>query len=181
MKDQFKKISKTLSYWLRHAPEAGGLTLDPQGWAGTVEMLAALNAKGLKTNAALLERVVGENDKQRFELSDDGSSIRARQGHSLKVDGGWEVKTPPETLYHGTVDKFLDPIFADGLKPMNRHHVHLSVDLETATKVGSRRGKPVILEVASAEMASAGVEFALSSNGVWLVEAVAPQYLRRLD
>ena len=128
---------------------------------------------------ALLERVVAENDKQRFEFSEDMSRIRARQGHSIEVDGGWAPADPPETLYHGTVEKFLDDILMQGLKPMKRHHVHLSADIATASKVGARRGKPVILSVAAQELARQGVEFSLSSNGVWLVAAVPPDFLRR--
>ena len=64
---------------------------------------------------------------------------------------------------------------------MARHHVHLSVELETAHKVGMRRGKPVILEVAARESRAAGHVFHLSANGVWLVDAVPPRFLRLLE
>lgn len=172
-----KQISKTLSYWLRHAPETGGLTLDPSGWADLDSVRDALRGKGL--DADLIEVVVADNDKQRFELSPDGSQIRARQGHSVAVDLDWPVVEPPDLLYHGTVDRFIESIFRDGLKPMARHHVHLSPDVETARRVGSRRGEPVILQVAAGRMARSGAEFRLSSNGVWLTDAVAPQFIER--
>jgi putative RNA 2'-phosphotransferase len=173
-----KQLSKTLSYWLRHAPEAGGLVLDDAGWAGVDAVRAALAREGLAPD--LLERTVAESDKQRFELSNDGTRIRARQGHSIEVDLDWPIAVPPEHLYHGTVARFVEAILAEGLKPMARHHVHLSPDIETATRVGARRGEAILLRVAAAEMARGGAVFRLSSNGVWLAEAVPAVFLTRL-
>jgi putative RNA 2'-phosphotransferase len=172
-----QRLSKLLSYWLRHAPEAGDLTLDDAGWAPIDSVRAALGREG--ADPTLLEQVVADSDKQRFELSPDGSRIRARQGHSIKVDLDWTIAAPPETLYHGTVERFLEAIFAQGLRPMARHHVHLSPDVETAARVGERRGVPVLLHIAAGEMARRGAVFRLSSNGVWLAEAVPPEFLSR--
>jgi putative RNA 2'-phosphotransferase len=172
-----KQLSKTLSYWLRHAPEAGGLTLDDAGWAPLDAVRAAIARQGL--DPALIERTVAESDKQRFELSADGANIRARQGHSVSVDLDWPVAEPPEHLYHGTVERFLEAIFAEGLKPMARHHVHLSPDVETAARVGARRGEAVILRIAAGDMARGGAVFRLSSNGVWLAETVPPAFITR--
>lgn len=174
-----QKLSKLLSYWLRHAPEAGKLTLDASGWTSVATVRAALAREGL--DPALLKETVEESDKQRFELSADGTRIRARQGHSVAVDLSWPIASPPEFLYHGTVDRFLVAIMSEGLKPMNRHHVHLSPDIKTATKVAERRGAPVLLRVAADRMVSEGAEFRLSSNGVWLIDAVAPRFLERLQ
>jgi putative RNA 2'-phosphotransferase len=171
-----KTISKTLSYWLRRRPDAGGLTLDANGWTGADAVLAAL----MREHGADWDRlvaVVETNDKQRFEFSSDLEQIRARQGHSVEVDLALEPLSPPDTLFHGTVAKFLDAIRADGLKRMSRHHVHLSKDEETATRVGARRGRPVILTVDAAAMARDGHFFYRSSNGVWLTDVVPPPYL----
>lgn len=181
MSDAFRKRSKALSYWLRHAPEKGGITLDPKGWAETAAVLRALQDEGLETSLDLLRAVVDENDKRRFELSGDEQRVRARQGHSVAVEGSWEAAVPPPVLYHGTVERFLPAIMHDGLTKQKRHHVHLSPDIDTATRVGARRGEAVILTVDAAAMAAAGHEFALSSNGVWLVDAVPPQFLGRTD
>jgi putative RNA 2'-phosphotransferase len=173
-----QKVSKLLSYWLRHAPEAGGLTLDASGWAMVDDVRASLQRAGV--DPSLLESTVAESDKQRFELSDDRARIRARQGHSVEVDLEWPIAEPPEYLYHGTVEGFLDAILVEGLRPMARHHVHLSPDIETAKRVGSRRGVPIILRIAAGEMARAGSVFRLSSNGVWLAEAVASNFIERV-
>lgn len=170
-------ISKALSYWLRHRPDDAQLILDDGGWADVVEVLAALAGKQLDCNRERLQEIVARSDKNRFELSPDGNRIRARQGHSFAVDLGLSAETPPPLLFHGTVERFLASIMRDGLKPMDRQHVHLSPDMQTATKVGARRGKPVILAVDAAGLAAAGHTFLLSSNGVWLTDHVPPAFL----
>ncbi|MGA0603972.1 RNA 2'-phosphotransferase [Caulobacter sp. KR2-114] len=171
-------ISKTLSYWLRHRPEEAGLTLDAQGWAPTDAVMAEL-ARRFGIDFDRLLAVVETNDKQRYEFSADLDRIRARQGHSVEVSLDLPPQPPPAVLYHGTVERFLDAILAEGLKPMRRHHVHLSADVETATRVGARRGKPVILAVDAAAMAAEGAVFHRTDNGVWLTDAVAPTHLSR--
>jgi putative RNA 2'-phosphotransferase len=173
------RISKSLSYWLRHRPEAGGLTLDEKGWAPVSSVLAALRTAGLPSDAETLHDIVAGSDKNRFELSEDQRRIRARQGHSVKVDLDWPAATPPEHLFHGTVERFLPNIFAEGLRPMKRHHVHLSPDSQTATAVGARRGEAVILRIEAAKMAADGHIFRLSGNGVWLTDHVPPGYIER--
>jgi putative RNA 2'-phosphotransferase len=178
--EDIKRISKRLSYWLRHAPQAAGLTLDDSGWTGVDEVLAALG-RGAPMDRAGLEQVVAENDKQRFEISADGCRIRARQGHSVAVEADWPQADPPALLYHGTVERFVDAIMVEGLKPMARHHVHLSPDRQTARVVGARRGKPVVLEVEAGRLAETGQPFFRSGNGVWLTSHVPPGFLRRVN
>ena len=179
MTDQ-RRISKTLSYWLRHRPEAAGLELDSSGWATVEAVLEALSRRALAASLDELESVVASSDKNRFELSPDGTRIRARQGHSLDVDLDWPAMIPPALLFHGTVERFLPAILAEGLQPMKRHHVHLSPDEETARAVGSRRGTAVILRVAAGRMSADGKSFYLASNGVWLTDSVPPAYLERV-
>lgn len=175
MKD--KDISKLLSLVLRHKPEALGIQLDQNGWTDVDYLLAKLQEKSAEIDFERLEKIVYENDKQRFAFNAELTKIRANQGHSVNVDVELKPQSPPEFLYHGTVDKFLDGIRAEGLKKGSRLHVHLSKDLETATKVGSRRGKPVILIIRAAEMAKAGHTFFLSENGVWLCDAVPSSFI----
>ena len=178
MNRELISTSKFLSLVLRHQPETIGIALDDQGWIEIDVLLAAANRAGKKLTRPLLERVVRENDKQRFAISPDGKRIRARQGHSVEVDLGLQPVQPPELLYHGTVAKFLDSIQASGLVRGSRQYVHLSPDLETARKVGQRRGQPVILVVESGRMARDGFAFYQAENGVWLTASVPAQYLR---
>ncbi|MFD5538188.1 RNA 2'-phosphotransferase [Streptomyces sp. NPDC127079] len=170
------KVSKYLSKHLRHQPDRIGLTLDEAGWVEIDTLLAATAAHGFPVSREELDRAVADNDKQRFAI--DGTRIRASQGHGVDVDLGLPPATPPPYLYHGTVARHLDAIRAVGLKPMNRHDVHLSADRETATRVGARRGRPVVLSVDAGAMHRDGHVFHLSANGVWLTKAVPPAYLR---
>jgi len=177
MSDAAVRDSKFLSGVLRHNPGKIGVELDAAGWVDVDVLLAALASHGRRVGRSRLDYVVEHNNKKRFEYDASGTRIRASQGHSVPVDLGYESRVPPETLYHGTATRSLDSIFSEGLKPGRRHHVHLSVDIETAAKVGARHGKPAVLVVAAARMHEAGHEFFRSTNGVWLTEHVAPQYL----
>lgn len=170
-------LSRRLSYVLRHAPHSVGLTLGSGGWVDIDELLSALARSGLRLSRAELDAAVRASDKQRFAVDASGTRIRANQGHSVPVDLELEPHPPPPVLYHGTVDRALDSISREGLTSRGRHHVHLSADVETATAVGARRGKPVVLVVDAAALAADGTPFYRSANGVWLVKAVPPRYL----
>lgn len=169
--------SKFLSLILRHEPEAIGLTLDGQGWARIDELIRLANARGHALSRGLLERIVRESDKQRFAISEDGLCIRANQGHSIGIDLALAPQIPPATLYHGTATRFAASIREQGLLKRDRQHVHLSPDSETAIKVGSRHGKPLVLTIRASEMHDRGVVFFRSENGVWLTDAVAPEFI----
>ncbi len=173
------KTSKLLSRVLRHDPGAIGVTLDAAGWVEVDALLAALARHGRPLSRAELDHVVATNDKRRFAYSEDGRSIRASQGHTVEVDLGLPAATPPDVLFHGTAERTLRYILAEGLRPMSRQDVHLSADTGTAVKVGSRHGRPVVLAVDAAAMARDGHEFRVSANGVWLTGAVPVRYLRR--
>ena len=173
------RISKILSYWLRHRPDVAGLELDAQGWTRVDAILIALARQGEATDWEALVRVVETNEKGRFELSADADLIRARQGHSVEVEGDWRPAVPPDILWHGTVERFLNSILAEGLKPMARHHVHLSTDPQTAERVARRRGDPVVLVIDAKGLAALGQQFWVTGNGVWLTDRVAPEALRR--
>lgn len=176
-KDQ-KRLSKFLSLVLRHQPDVAGLKLDDAGWVTVEDLLAGLARNNRKLSRADLNSIVENNDKKRFEFSDDGQRIRASQGHSVQVELGYQPQTPPETLLHGTVEKFLNSIREKGLIKGSRQHVHLHDDRQVAIQVGSRRGRPVILEVDAAAMAAAGYEFYCSTNSVWLTDSVPPEFIR---
>jgi len=173
------KLSKRMSKWLRHDPQNIGLTLDSAGWTGVDDLIRLARAHGHRFGRTELDQVVAENNKKRFEFDETGTRIRARQGHSVDVDLGYAPAEPPAALYHGTAETHVAAILREGARPMNRHAVHLSQDLDTARKVGSRHGKPVILVVDAAAMHTAGHTFQVTGNGVWLVDAVPPEFLRR--
>ena len=175
---EIKKLSKFLSLILRHKPETVGVSLDAHGWADVGELLEGIRKTGKNIDLPTLERIVEENDKQRFSFSPDRKKIRANQGHSVQVDVELEQKEPPEVLYHGTVEKNRASIEEKGLLRGARLYVHLSKDVETAMKVAARRkGKRLIYEVAAGRMFRDGFMFYQSVNGVWLTNKVPTDYL----
>ncbi len=172
---------KFLALVLRHQPQKIGITLDEHGWANVDLLLAGMRRRDPAFTRDLLEEIVRTDNKQRYSFNEDHTMIRANQGHSVQVDVELEECAPPKVLYHGTVEKFVPSILANGLIPKTRLYVHLSADYETAVSVGSRRGKPVVFRVDTEAMAQAGIPFWLSSNGVWLTKYVSPAYLTRLE
>ena len=175
--DKDRRDSKYLSLILRHDPGKIGIELDENGWVAIDDLLTGLNRKRRGMSRARLEYLVETSDKKRYAISEDGLRISANQGHSVTINLNLAPLEPPETLFHGTVARFLDAINEQGLIKGSRHHVHLSADLETATKVGGRRGRPVILTVQAKAMHDAGHVFYRSDNGVWLTDQVPPEYL----
>jgi putative RNA 2'-phosphotransferase len=155
-----------------------GAALDSEGWLDVEELIAKTASQKHPFTKELLDEIVRTDNKQRYSYSADGKKIRANQGHSLgEVDIKFEEKAPPEVLFHGTVQESIDPIMQQGIRKMQRNYVHLSSDYVTATKVGGRRGEPVVLRVLAGEMHKAGYKFFLSDNGVWLTYHVPSQFI----
>lgn len=173
-----KSTSKFISLILRHKPETIGITLDEHGWADVKELIEGVN-KTHPIDMAMLERIVANDDKQRYSFNEDKTLIRANQGHSIPVDVELEEVVPPEVLFHGTGEKYVESIDREGLIPKSRLYVHLSPDEETAKKVGQRHGRPVIYTVMSGDMHRDGIVFYRSVNGVWLVKSVPVKYLKK--
>jgi putative RNA 2'-phosphotransferase len=175
--------SKFLSYVLRHRPESIGIELNKNGWAEVTELIEKANAdyKFRNANKPLtadkIRDIVSTCPKQRFALSNDGTKIRASQGHSVEVNLQLRPVCPPAFLFHGTTEKYIASIVKSGLKPQNRQHVHLSADVATAISVGSRHGKPIVLIIKALMLYKTGHEFFLSENGVWLTEHLPSKYI----
>lgn len=165
-----------MSKYLRHKPEEIGIKLADGGWVNIDDLLKGLQNAGFYIGRDTLMQIVEQNDKQRFTV--EGERIRAAQGHTTEVDMKFVPATPPSDLWHGTAAKTLTPIFDEGLKPVRRQHVHLSVSIVTAIKVGKRHGsKWVLLCVDALRAHNDGVKFYVADNGVWLADHVPPQYL----
>ena len=176
--DPSTRISKHLSFVLRHHPESIGITLDAHGWADIATLIRQMNAHGTALDHTLLDHIVATNPKQRFAYDAGGSKIRANQGHSIAIDLAYSPAIPPETLYHGTAQTTLAAIRqSGGLDKRTRHHVHLSPDAATAHKVGQRHGKPAVLRIAAGQMQRDGHTFYQSDNGVWLTDHVPLAYI----
>nr|WP_145546505.1 RNA 2'-phosphotransferase [Variovorax boronicumulans] len=170
--------SKLLALILRHQPESIGLTLNAEGWALVAELVERARSAGHVFTAKDVVEAVRAGTKRRFELSLDGQSVRAIQGHSTsQVKRQLQAVCPPPVLFHGTATRFLTSISARGLLAGVRHHVHISADRPTALQVGRRHGQPVVLPIDAAGMHAAGHEFHLVENGVWLTSSVPAKFL----
>lgn len=175
-------ISKFLSFVLRHDPQSIQLDMDQQGWVFVQQLIDhAKTIKGINLDIEKISHVVASCEKQRFKLSEDSSCIKANQGHSVQVDLALQPQVPPAMLYHGTASRFLATIQQQGLKAMQRHHVHLSSNTKTALTVGQRYGKPVLLQIDAAAMQQHGHIFYCSDNQVWLTDAVPVQYIHVVE
>ncbi len=173
-----KKVSKLLSFILRHQPQSIELELDIHGWANIQELLKKLKEKrNFDLSIERLREVVATNDKKRFIFDESETLIRASQGHSIEIDLALSPKTPPEVLYHGTASRNQMAITTEGIKKGQRQHVHLSATIDVARQVGKRHGSPIVCSVNAAQMALDGYLFYQSDNGVWLTDFIPPKYL----
>ncbi len=174
-----RDVSKFLCYVLRHRPEEIGVRLDPSGYVDAAELVSAMRPRYPQFTMEALQEIVANDDKKRYTLRD--GQVRANQGHSVSYVHAVSStpQKPPAHLFHGTTSEKWAKIQASGgLRPMSRHHVHLSPDVETACRVGARRkGEIIILEVDAHAMAADGYTLLVSDNGVWLADAVPLSYL----
>lgn len=172
-------LSRAVSHALRHEPWLYELELDEEGWAPVDQLLVALREKGgvwESVDRVSLERMLATATKRRHELA--GDRIRALYGHSLPGRIQKRPAVPPARLFHGTAPQTWAVIKVDGLLPMGRQHVHLSVDHETAMSVGRRKSaSPVILTIDAAGAASAGVTFYGGNALVWLADSVPVTFI----
>lgn len=181
MSHRLESLSKFLSLVLRHRPEEIGLTLDEHGWTEIDSLVALANSRGTPLTRDLVLEIAATSDKKRFAISPDENRIRANQGHSIAVNLNLSSQEPPRELFHGTATRFARSIRENGLLPGSRQHVHLSLNAITASEVGARHGKPLVLAVRALDMHRDGFEFLLSDNAVWLTSAVPPRYLEFPD
>ena len=193
------KISKYLTKILRHRPQKVGLSLDPGGWINLNTLVSALTKKGMKVSFSEIIEVIYKSEKPRFSIkpafgvskrggrkpqilevkhNPEQYSIRAAYGHSFPVDLNIMPTEPPERLYHGTAEQFLDSIFTEGLKPMGRQFVHLYQNSEGALDVGGRKGKAVLLVINTSAMYTEGCAFYQAGDGIWLTHNVPPTYIQ---
>ena len=175
---EITRISKFLSLVLRHRPEMIGIVLEESGWTSVESLIERSASAGMQFDRSILATVVETNNKKRFAFDDTGEKIRANQGHSVDVELGYAALEPPQILYHGTAEKFVNSIQQTGLEKRDRHHVHLSTSLATAVAVGQRHGKPVVFEVMAGAMYREGFIFYQSENAVWLTESVPGKFLQ---
>lgn len=174
---RYDSLSKFISLILRHKPDTIGISLDEHGWADVDELIGGIRKTGKHIDIEILKEIVKTDRKGRYSFNEDGTRIRANQGHSIRVDVELKETAPPDVLYHGTAKRFTAGIMEKGICPMSRLYVHLSKDMDTAVNVGRRHGEPAVFRINTKKMKEDGIRFFLSENGVWLTEYVAPEYI----
>lgn len=180
IKNDDVSLGRFISLVLRHEPSAAGITLDDEGWADTDALIRGVCSTGRKLDRETLDRIVRENNKQRYSYNADKTKIRANQGHSIDVRIDMKTEIPPAVLYHGTSVDSVESIKKSGILKMSRQYVHLSKDTDTAVKVGSRHGKPAVLVIDTAKMSADGYVFRISDNGVWQSEDIPFSYVTEI-
>lgn len=183
MNNRDLKFSKFLSLVLRHKPEKANLTLDKNGYANVEKLIKEMNKLDMDITREDLDRIVEEDDKQRYsyDLFNTERTIRANHGHSIPVDLELKPVCPLSDVYHGTAKRFLDKILKEGLNKQNRQYVHLTTDIEMAKKVGKRYGEPVILKIDDYNMMKDGYDFYCSESDVYLTDNVPVKYIKVVE
>lgn len=173
-----RDLSKFMSLILRHKPQQFGVVLDAEGFTPMDELLVALRSEHPEITKDDIVHVAEkvEPEKKRFTITE--GEIRANYGHSIDGKIKHEEGMPPSTLYHGTHEDALPFISSSGLKPMGRQYVHLTTDYDLATRVGSRRGKPVVLRIKAYRAYEGGVKFYKANEMFWLVDSMPADYIR---
>ncbi len=176
----YTKLSKEVSYALRHAPWEYELELNREGFVPIGQLINAINESGNYSRPITvedLEHIIEISDKKRHEIQ--GDKIRALYGHSIPMHISKDLLVPPDILYHGTTHKTLDSILRAGLKPMGRQYVHLSIDTDTAVQVGKRRDiVPVILVIDAHKAHTDGISFYKGNDKVILADYVSAKYIK---
>lgn len=176
--DTLVNLSRYISFILRHRPDTIGLSLDKHGYIDVQDLINGINKNSVfNIDLNILKFIVETDNKKRYSFSEDGTKIRANQGHSVKVDLGLKEVKPPSILYHGTGEKYLESILKEGLKSKSRMYVHLSSDIDTAISVGKRHGEPIVLGIDAERMYKDEYKFYLSENGIFLAESVPVKYI----
>jgi putative RNA 2'-phosphotransferase len=172
------RISKFMSYILRHHPERFNLELNPEGYADLETIIKQIRQKfpNYQIDELLIKEIIKESEKRRFEIV--GGKIRAFYGHSIKNKIKMQkAEHIPDKLFHGTNSIAFQKIKKEGLKRKSRQYVHLSETVETAYSVGKRRTEnPVILVVDSWRAVKEGIDL-YKSGDIYLVDYIPPEYI----
>jgi putative RNA 2'-phosphotransferase len=177
MSVDLKALSKQLSWILRHEAERLDLAIDPEGYVRLDAVLDVIRRDHPRVTEADIRAVVEEVEQRKQRFSIAGEWIRANYGHSLAMRIAQEAAVPPDKLFHGTTVAALEAILREGLRPMQRQYVHLTPDAELARSVGSRHGKPCLVQVDARHAHAAGVVFYRANRSFWLAEQIPAAFL----
>ncbi|MBI2504957.1 MAG: RNA 2'-phosphotransferase [Candidatus Latescibacteria bacterium] len=151
------RLSKLLALFLRHRPEEAGLRMDPYGYVPLGEVLKAVQERYPEVREADIHQLVEGPPPPRFEIGEGG--IRALYGHSFFVEMDGEPAQVPELLYMGCLRKEVQRFRTEGIKPVDRYYVHLSLTRESAAERSHQPGDPCVIEILAGQARAAGLSF----------------------
>lgn len=171
------KISKLISYWLRHSPNDASLVMDEYGWVSISQLISAIYEKGFQLTIKHLVNLNESTDKRRWVIDESKDKIRASHGHSVTIKQELNSQIPTTKLFHGTSLDSLWSILDKGIQSRTRQYVHLSDSFELAKKVGSRHGKPILFEIDTKALVRNDWRFFKTEENVWLTSDIPAYYL----
>lgn len=189
------EISKAMSWILRHGALKEGLEIGSDGFLELSILLSHKSLKNKNCSEADIQRIIQNDQKQRFTLKTNSkglSKIRANQGHSMKEVCKLQLKKvsdPKEIalVVHGTYYKFWESIKSEGLRRMQRNHIHFS----NSDKIkpgeihsGFRSNCEILIYIDVLKSMKDGIEFYISENNVILSSGlngvILPKYFSKV-
>jgi len=168
------RISKLLSLMLRHRPEEFGLNMDPYGFILLDEVIRAVQERYPEVVEEDIRTLVEGSEQRRFEIGEKG--IRALYGHSFFVEMDGEPMDPPEYLYMGCLSQDIRRFRTEGIMPVDRFYVHLSVERETAEERSKQADGPCVVQILARRAQEKGVQF-FSRGNVALTRGIPPEFV----
>jgi len=170
-----ERISRFLTYILRHRPQDYPLVFDERGFVDWRDIVQLVQERYYDVTEEQIRAVVVDAGKKRFELA--GDKVRATYGHSFPIDFGQQSVEPPDNLYYGTARDLAQSMLRNGLRPRDRQYVHLSVSAEEAESVARRHDPtPAVIVVQARAAHAEGVRF-YRSGPLFLTENVPARFL----
>ncbi|BBN13043.1 2'-phosphotransferase [Marchantia polymorpha subsp. ruderalis] len=196
-KDLINSLGRTMAKILRHQAVELKLDMRNDGYVDVKQLLSLSmrTASGQPMSSHTVDDVreaVKLDSKQRFGIKEEAGVllIRANQGHSIKRVETEQLLKPMLTAeevpacVHGTYRRHLPSIRKEGLKRMNRNHVHFAMGLSPDDGVvsGMRSTSEVLIYLDVSKALKDGMKLYVSENGVVLTEGfqgvVPPEYFK---
>ena len=139
-----ERLSRFLTFLLRHKPKEHPLTMDREGFAPWHEVVDLVRQRFYDVSEEQMRALIAGGSKKRFEIR--GDMVRATYGHSFAIDLGGAAAEPPSELYFAAPGDLTQSMLQHGLEPRDRQYVHLSVTAAEAEAVARRHDPaPAIL------------------------------------
>jgi len=178
-KEKVERLGRFVSGLLRHFPQKFKLEMDKNGWVSFDALTRVVSRKYKWANKWIVKALVYSDEKKRYEIKND--KIRARYGHSVKVELSDLPEAQEKVLYYGTGEEEAERILEIGMKPVNQTFVHLSTTIEKSEEVARlRTDNPIILKIDAERAKKAGIRIIKANDYIALAEEIPPEYLEKV-